>query len=197
VSNYPEAQVEASCMPPEGTTVDDTFYEGQLEAAFTTGMWLREYAWAASGCDPCAAEPPTVEDLAGAGAGPDTVVTRLRLRYTAAEASQDVVIYPTHTVDAMQVKYIEYVHELEDRFPVCGVGMVVDPGTCGGDTGDGDTGDGDGGGSIWGDPPEPAADDTGSADTFAGGAGCASTGGAAASWAVGVAALAVVGRRRR
>jgi len=36
----------------------------------------------------------------------------------------------TGRTDQEQMRYIDYVYELEDRFPICGVGMVSDPGTC-------------------------------------------------------------------
>ena len=57
-------------------------------------------------------------------------ITRLHLRYTPEEATQDPVFYMTGRTDQEQMRYIDYVYELEDRFPICGVGMVSDPGTC-------------------------------------------------------------------
>ena len=38
------------------------------------------------------------------------------------------MLYQSNLTDQMQYRYIEYKYELEDRFPICGVGMADDPG---------------------------------------------------------------------
>ncbi len=187
VSNYPEATVEESCMPPEGTTDYGSFYDAQLLDAFDEGVWLTEYAWSATGCDPCSSDPPSPEQLAATGVRDDyPFVTRLRLRYTAAEATQDVVLYPTNDTNGEQVRYIEYLEELESTFPVCGVGMVPDGGECPDQGHDADTG------PIWGDPPSPADNDADDAST-----GLCATVPAGSFAALGAALLTVAARRRR
>ena len=40
------------------------------------------------------------------------------------------MLYHTNILDQSQVRYIQYEPYLEDKFPVCGVGMVEDPQTC-------------------------------------------------------------------
>jgi uncharacterized protein (TIGR03382 family) len=92
-----------------------------------------EYAWATNGCDPCAAEPPTNDELDEAGFDGDrwnTFFTRIRMRYTPEAATQDVTLYVSGLRENEQIRYIIYNEQMENRFPVCGVGMVEDPGTC-------------------------------------------------------------------
>ena len=40
------------------------------------------------------------------------------------------MLYQTNILDNDQYRFIEYKYELEDRFPVCGVGTVDNPGSC-------------------------------------------------------------------
>ncbi len=214
ISNYPEAPVESDCMLPEGTDDMTAFYAGQLDNAFAAGIWFTEYAWDSSGCDPCSGQPPSDETLTMAGVdSPENgaVLTRLRLRYSPEEATQDLVLYASGLSARSQVKYVQYVHELEADFPVCGVGMVVDGGECpdGEDTGEDDEDSGTGEDSAdgedsgvddsatddvdaWDDDGEIPADD----DAAASGCGCASGGSAGVAYA-GLAGLALLARRRR
>ena len=46
------------------------------------------------------------------------------------------MLYHTNILDQSQIHYSPY--ELEDRFPVCGIGIIEDPGTCDGDPEPGD-----------------------------------------------------------
>lgn len=200
IANYPEAQVESDCMLPPDLTDVAAFWEGQLTNAFADGNWLVEYAWNAAWCDPCSTEPPDEATLATAGwTGSDTpVVTRLHLRYSPEEATQDVVLYGTGNDYAFtQVKYILYRHELESDFPICGIGTPEDPGECpDGGTTDGEDDTGDGGGDDTGGGAD--TDDGGDTDDGDDGgcSGCA-TGSSAAGLAGLVAGLALVTRRRR
>lgn len=158
IANYAEAEIESDCMLPEGTEDPKAFYEGQLDAAFAgSAIWFTEYAWSTGGCDPCSSDPPSDEILSGAGVdNPESgaFLTRLRLRYSPDEATQDLSLYLSGIGESDQIKYIEFVYDLESEFPVCGLGWVEDGGECdttgggGHDTG-GDGGDGgDGGGGI-------------------------------------------------
>lgn len=135
ISNYPEGSLEDECMMGEDVSDYNDFYEGQLESTFSSSIWLTEYAWDLGSCDPCSAEAPSEDLLVAAGATWDdpswsTYITRLKLRYTPDEATQDLVFYASGIRDSSQVRYIEYVEELESDFEVCGVGWVENPGEC-------------------------------------------------------------------
>ena len=43
------------------------------------------------------------------------------MRYTPAEADEDLVLYHTNILDQSQIRYIEYLYELEDRFLSAGL----------------------------------------------------------------------------
>ena len=198
ISNYPEVSVEDECLwDPDPGEDFGAFYAERYEEAWAAageGAWALEYAWGAAGCDPCTGEPPDLQDLVTLGfdpygyAGPaappnvrDMFFTRLHMRYTPSQATQDLVLYQSGMTDSQQIRYIEYEDYLEDRYPICEVGWAEDPGSC------------DGG-------PAGALDDfldgDDDADAKSGGCGCASGGSAALGlgWALGALAL---GRRRR
>ncbi|GDX83525.1 hypothetical protein LBMAG42_53360 [Deltaproteobacteria bacterium] len=196
ISNYPEAKVETDCMLPEGTSFGD-HVDATLNAAFPAdgqAHWVTEYSWDNGNCDPCTPDGTlTEEDLASLGFVPDYHYgygynfTRLHIRYTPEQASQDLVLYSTGIATNTQLRYIEYNHELEDMFPICGLGMVNDPGSCP-DTGEGgEAGDG----SETGDPADTAS------SILAGGDGCGCEGGGAAGVLGGLVLLTMAGRVRR
>ena len=98
------------------------------------------------------------------------------------------MLYQSNLTEQMQYRYIEYKYELEDRFPICGVGMADDPGSC--DMGDENNGnepsnEGDG-------PSAPNGYTTGNS-TNTGCGGCSSGGGIA----LGAWLLGLCGIRRR
>ena len=88
------------------------------------------------GCDPCSGTPPNGDDLISLGLNEnyihtsDYFFTRIHTRYTAEQATEELMLYNNNLFDQEQNRYIEYKPELEDRFPVCGIGMVDDPGSC-------------------------------------------------------------------
>jgi hypothetical protein len=148
ISNYPQITVEDECMADiyaEGGV--DTFYGNRFADAWaeTDGAaWMTEYAWATSWCDPCAAEPPNDEELNEAGfdgESHETFFTRIRMRYTPEAATQDVTLYTSGLTETEQIRYILYDEQMEDRFPVCGLGMVDDPGSCDDESSDDDDDD--------------------------------------------------------
>jgi MYXO-CTERM domain-containing protein len=140
ISNYPELTVEDECMRQEGAELSFGDFWGQTFTdtyeAQSSGAWIKEYAFGNGHCDPCEGEPPDEQTLANLGftaedAGYDFMFTRLHMRYTPAQATQDLTLYPTGIVDPEQIRYIEYQQELESYLPVCGIGMVTDnPGEC-------------------------------------------------------------------
>lgn len=169
VANYPEAAVESDCMVPPDTSPAD-HHAAALDAAFAQGIWLQEYAWSTDGCDPCASDPPTADDLAEAGStAANPTLTRLHLRYTPDQITQDLALYPTNQLSYQQIKYIQYNHDLESTLPTCGIGTPDDPGTCPGqDSGTPDSGYPDSADTGPGaDPDAPGKE---------GGCGCASPG---------------------
>ncbi len=137
VSNYPQMTIEDECMVDAWNASDmEAHYGERFENAFAQESgagWLVEYAWATSWCDPCSAEPPSNDELSEAGfegSSWDSYLTRIRMRYTAEAATQDLTLYASGLKEQEQIRYIAYNASMEDRFPVCGVGMVDDPGTC-------------------------------------------------------------------
>ena len=100
--------------------------------------WTTEYAWGGGGCDPCPGDPPDGDDLASLGMDEEYIhygeyfFTRLHMRYTPQQVAEhgEVNLYPTNLTEQKQYRYIEYKWALEDIFPVCGVGMVENPGSC-------------------------------------------------------------------
>lgn len=193
IANYPESTIETDCMLPEGVEFGAHVDAVRDAALPTTGQahWINEYTWDNGACDPCTPDGTlTEEDIVSLGFVPDShygyayTFTRLRVRYTPEQATQDLVLYNTGLTEATQLRYIQYLHELEDRFEVCGVGMTADPGSCADELDD--SGDGLG------------ADDTGGDDIFAGGAcGCDAAGGLGAGALVAGLGLALAARRRR
>jgi len=137
ISNYPQIEIEDECMVDiydEGGV--DEYYGKRFADAWAEEAgagWMVEYAWNPSSCDPCSTQPPTDEEFAEAGFSGNTwkaYFTRLRIRYVPDAATQDINLYASGLIENEQVRFINYNHEMEDRFPVCGKGMVPDPGSC-------------------------------------------------------------------
>ncbi len=140
IANYPERAVEDECMW-DGQGDFGEFYAGQFNDAYAQepgAIWTTEYAWevqaGAQKCDPCTAPPPEVKQIATLGydAPPRESIhlTRIHVRYTPEEATQDLVLYQSHQRPSSQARYIVYKSEMEDRFPTCGLGWATEPGTC-------------------------------------------------------------------
>jgi MYXO-CTERM domain-containing protein len=52
------------------------------------------------------------------------------MRYSPEEATEDLVLYLSGLTEQEQMRFIEPNEKLEWKFPVCGIGMVNNPGTC-------------------------------------------------------------------
>lgn len=153
ISNYTEVEIDDECMwETEGESFQQ-FYADRFTEAYedTPGaVWVTEYAWGGSGCDPCTGTPPDEQDLITLGYDQtlegdwrtvyNVYFTRLHMRYTPFEAGEDLVLYHSNLDEQVQQRYITYETFLEDRFPVCDEGMRDDPGSC--DDPDGDDADG-------------------------------------------------------
>ena len=140
ISNYTEFSIEDECMweAEDGQSFQEYFVQQFDEAydAVNDGAWTVEYAWGGGGCDPCSGTPPDAADLISLGVNEEIVhfseyfFTRLHSRYTPAQATEELMLYHSNILDNDQYRFIEYKYELEDRFPVCGIGTVDDPGSC-------------------------------------------------------------------
>jgi len=146
ISNYPQVEVETDCMVDlSGWESLHAFVDDRFQIALSTEErpgWVLEYGWTASGCDPCADEPladADVQALGWQGEAWDAYFSRIHMRYPPEAVDQDLVFYGSGLYDFTQIRYIEYVQDLEDRFPNCGSGWATDPGTC---EGEDDTGNG-------------------------------------------------------
>lgn len=139
ISNYPEVELERDCM----TDTEDfgAWYEARLAEAFGgEAGWIREHSWPVYSmqggyhCDPCTVVGDfETEEIAALGMEPagDIHLSRLRVRYTPEQATQDLALY-FNGIDGVkdQTRYIQYNRELEFLWPVCDVGFVEDPGEC-------------------------------------------------------------------
>lgn len=187
ISNYSEFSIEDECMwESENDQSFEGYYVQQFDMGYDAqndGAWTVEYAWGGGGCDPCSGTPPDASDLVSLGMDEDTVhysdyfFTRLHARYTPAQATEELMLYHSNIMDNDQYRFIEYKPELEDRFPVCGIGMVDDPGSCDLD-----------------DSPENPNSDTDSMTGNNGGCGGCDSGG---SMMLGLWLTGLVGLRRR
>ncbi len=142
ITNYPELPVEQDCMW-SGSDFGEFYSEQVKEAHEEAGAgWMREYSWdlipvAGTGyhCDPCTAEPvaPTSDGTFGDyGLPSDSAhITRMRMRYTPGEATQDVGMAVTGITGIQeQIRFINPSTELEGLFPYCADGWAENPGSC-------------------------------------------------------------------
>ncbi|MCB9741150.1 MAG: DUF2330 domain-containing protein [Alphaproteobacteria bacterium] len=137
ISNYPEVEVEDECMYVDSDWESFvSFYNDRFGEAARTEQragWILEYGWSPAGCDPCADDPLTQEELEALGWQGDAseaYLTRLHMRYSPDQVDQDLVFYGSGLRDTSQVRYILYEPALEDRFPLCISGWADDPGSC-------------------------------------------------------------------
>jgi len=134
ISNYPEVTVDDECMLRDAGDDFAVAYSDALDDALDgEAGWIQEYSWSlTTACDPCTSQQGlTPEELEGLGLpGYHGRLTRLRVRYTPEQATQDLTFYDTRIADNAQIRYIRYLAELEETFPVCNEGFVANPGTC-------------------------------------------------------------------
>ena len=152
ISTYPEFSVEHECLLPPVTSVGE-FIGEQIDIALgytdtsegDTGAepdpepragagYVTEYGWGQGKCDPCPPEGGVTEDvlltLGFEGGVESAWVTRMHMRYRPEDITADLVLYESGLQSLMQLRYVDYAHELEDYWPVCGEGWVDDPGSC-------------------------------------------------------------------
>ncbi len=189
ISNLTEITLEDECMLPDGVSLSDHHVDA-IEAAHAAAgeaVWFTEYAGNL--------DDPYWYDIAKVGIWPwdlgldelgldeaegsELVFQRLHLRYEPNQLTVDPALYAGADAEVREIRYVDYVIELEEYLPVCGLGMI-DGGTC---------------------PPtevigEPCEDDSAASDDGdeTGGCGCAS---AASAPSVGLLALLIGLARRR
>ena len=144
ISNYPEMSFEDECMLDGPSFQADhdgdlgSYYQQQFTEAYTAepgADWMVEYTWGNGHCDPCTGTEPDSQLLANVGfdfeqSRSGYMFTRLHMRYTPEEATEDVSLYLSGLTEQSQMRFIEYRKPLESRFPVCGIGEVDNPGQC-------------------------------------------------------------------
>ncbi len=144
IANYPEVALESECMwVPEAGDDMAAWYAREVDQGVADAGgagWVKEYSadlvpveGTGYHCDPCTAEPVVPGGtFAPLGLDSDSAhLTRLRLRYDAATATEDLVLYESGILGASsQLRYVTYEPELEFAFPVCHEGWVDDPGEC-------------------------------------------------------------------
>lgn len=155
ISNYEEATLDSVCLYDE----DDfdgfgDFYDGRFTKAIDgEARWVAEYGWTLEQqsvkCDPCPPEvgdnPFPISDVFALGytggseisdsgflwgGAPEFYFTRLHIRYTPEQATQDLVFYTSGISENIQQRYVQYEDYLESEFPVCDFGFVPEGGSC-------------------------------------------------------------------
>ncbi len=134
ISNYPEVAVDDECLRSMDQDFG-TYYADALDDALGgEAGWIEEYSWSlTANCDPCTATTGlTPAELEALGfAGYHGWFTRLRMRYSPEQATQDLAMYDGgDTGTPSQIRYIQDAPELRDFYPVCGEGVVPGDGTC-------------------------------------------------------------------
>jgi hypothetical protein len=157
ISNYDEATVPSTCLTD--TDDLGAFYQDAFEEAVDgdEASWVTEYGWAVEEvsvkCDPCpedidAGQPISTSELFSLGFDldsvsddttygysnyfyvPDYYFTRLHVRYTPEQATQDLTLYHSRITEDTQQRYIVYESYLENLYEICGSGWAKDPGSC-------------------------------------------------------------------
>jgi hypothetical protein len=92
------------------------FYQALFQTSYdreNRDVAFLEYAWDMTGCDPCAADPLTAEELRRAGVfwlrpetGTNVFVTRLHVRYTRDKFPEDLAFQETRNRQFFQGRYI-------------------------------------------------------------------------------------------
>jgi hypothetical protein len=120
-TNYRTVKVPANVELPlfvrgEFATTYKSVFDAQAAREDHRAIFT-EYFWDMSGCDPCAADPLTPDELrqagvfwAGAGttgrAGRQVMLTRLHLRYTKETLPEDLVLHETADRENFQARFV-------------------------------------------------------------------------------------------
>jgi hypothetical protein len=135
VANYPEVEVADDCLWNPASGELSSWYEDRVATAFGDAAgWMVEYSIPVVGvaaCDPCTTTPLYVEDLEasgwdaqnGCGSEPSAgaYLTRLRVKYDAATAVDDLEFVTVGAQAMQQMRFIEGgpAWDLNRYFPQC------------------------------------------------------------------------------
>lgn len=146
IANYPEAVIEDECMLTSDVEDFAGYYLDRLDevtAETDRAAWVVEYGWKQSPmfnkCDPCTFQTtpqlgtaPVLLNLQEMGyERQDAYFTRIHMRYDPGQVDEDLVFYTNGTNENSQIRFVEYVRELEFAFPICGEEPLENPGYCG------------------------------------------------------------------
>ena len=124
-SVYREFSIEDECMwdPVDGQSFGEYYAEqlpmGTKKQKMDGPLNMLGWRW----MRPCSGASDA-SDLIALGVNEESVhysdyfFTRLHTRYTPAQATEELMLYPSNLTEQMQYRYIEYKYELEDRFPM-------------------------------------------------------------------------------
>ncbi len=139
ISNIAEVTVETECMLPEGVTLAEQHAQAIADAHSAAGeaIWLLEYDAELGDIYEGLADVgiwPWDLELEQLGLAPESdqrnlSFQRLHVRYDPDELTVDPALYERSSVGSSEIRYVDYLYELEGYLPVCGLGMV-DGGTC-------------------------------------------------------------------
>ncbi len=200
VSNYTEFEVVDKCIWGEATDDFSEFYEERFAetwAALDDAGWTVEYAGSWGDCNPCSSVVITEEDVAALGfdeRNGSHHLTRIRMRYTPEQATQDLTLYGSGIYEPDVAAFADDNAWNRSCVELCD----AEPGTSGGTSGSTSGGSTtSSGGSTGGTVPgggDTAALDEGEVSGCGGGRGCATAGGGGSALLLG---LALIGLRRR
>lgn len=136
VENYPQAWSEDECMPSPGS---EDFGEAWDEALSSVlpgiplPAWLVEHGGRADRCTPCA-DPSLLDyelrDFGFEGEPAEAWIGRLHMRYRPSSLDEDIQLtWSPDTLDSV-VRFHPYDTDLEFAVPVCGLGLIDNPGVC-------------------------------------------------------------------
>lgn len=113
--NYPTVEIPSNVELPEYVQKEfSRFYKTMFSRVYereNKQAVFVEYGWPTNWCDPCAAQPPTLDELQRAGAGwikgdGNVYLTRLHVRYDRFRFKEDLMFRETPNQNTFQGRYI-------------------------------------------------------------------------------------------
>jgi len=201
IANYSEFDVPDTCIWGDIVTDDfDEFYEEQYTEAWEAvgeGAWTVEYAGTWNDANPVSSIQIDSEDIEALGfeeASVDHHLTRIRMRYTPEQATEDLIFYGSGIYEPLVTPFADDTYRNRKCVDVCG----EEPGETD-ETGEGpdvDTDDESSGVDAGGDTA-PAEDTGVIAEKPASACSCAAaSGGPAATWVLLIGVVGLVRRQR-
>ena len=114
IANYPEITVSDTCIWGDPAEEDfETFYEGHFTEAWEAqddAAWAVEFAGGPYSCNPCTGVYVSDTDLAELGYTGDYYnhfLTRIHMRYTPEQATEELTLYASGMTDADVLSYAD------------------------------------------------------------------------------------------